>query len=121
MSNSKNARPDNGPKLDVEIYMKLIDDMFGEGPVADIARKCRLALDEERWQDATLYAHQAWWMVQGGANMVLQSHRDIEPGAELEKLMLPWKVLDERAKIVLHNLTHLPKEMERWESASRSG
>jgi len=116
---SKKPCPANGVKLDVEIWMKLVEEALGEGPVLDAVRKTRLGIElgerrTEEYTNAQMAALSAWWMVQGAANAVLHSHRTVDPAADLEPVMKPWKELDERSKLVLHNLDRLPEEMRLW-------
>jgi len=108
--------PSSGPKNDLIIYLRLVDDLLGKGVVYTEVENALKATEREKYEDAQLCLLRSFWMVQGAANVLENSHRDVEPGTDPAPELVPWRQLEQRAKVCLHWLDKLPEQMRLYKS-----
>jgi hypothetical protein len=113
--------PSGGVKLDLEILERLTTEQFGRGPVLNAVRRAQVGLERGDVERAQLSTHTVLLMIAGAMNVVAQSYRVATPSEPLEEALTPWRALEERAGLCVHNLDKLPEELRIWKAARESG
>lgn len=117
MTTKRKPDPRTGVKLDLEILSRAVAETVGPGCIADEVTGTMIALERGNIERAQMCLLKCLWMIEGAANVVAASFRNVDPKASEQEALGAWKMLDQRAKICLHNLDKLPEELRDWKAA----
>ncbi|HUX77926.1 MAG TPA: hypothetical protein VMY40_14940 [Anaerolineae bacterium] len=115
MTTKNDPDPRTGPKLDLEIWKRMVDELIGPGCIADEVFTAQVATERGDIQKAQMATLRGVWMLQGAANVVAKSYQDVDPEKVAEG-QAPYLALLQKAKVCLHHLDKLPEELRIWQS-----